>query len=112
VGGRAPGAAQGAGPARADRAGRREAEQAERQYDLDKAAELRLGPLPDLQRRLEAEEERLAASKGGARLLREVVTADEIASIVSRWTGTRSAACKRGSGKRCSASTRSCTSGS
>ena len=66
---------------------RREAEQAERQYDLDKAAELRLGRLPDLQRRLEAEEERLAARQGGTRLLREVVTADEIAAIVSRWTG-------------------------
>ncbi|HET6186068.1 MAG TPA: ATP-dependent chaperone ClpB [Trebonia sp.] len=66
---------------------RREAEQAERQYDLDKAAELRLGRLPELQRRLEAEEERLAARQGGARLLREIVTADEIAAIVSRWTG-------------------------
>jgi ATP-dependent Clp protease ATP-binding subunit ClpB len=54
---------------------RREAEQAERQYDLDKAAELRLGRLPELQRRLEAEEERLAARQGGARLLREIVTA-------------------------------------
>jgi len=65
---------------------RQEAEQAERDYDLNKAAELRLGRLPDLQRRLQTEEERLAAS-GGTRLLREVVTADEIASIVARWTG-------------------------
>src|SRR6201992_4279916 len=65
---------------------RQEAEQAERDYDLNQAAELRLGRLPDLQRRLQAEEERLAAS-GGTRLLREVVTADEIASIVARWTG-------------------------
>jgi ATP-dependent Clp protease ATP-binding subunit ClpB len=66
---------------------RRDAEQAEREYDLTKAAELRLGKLPELQRRLEAEEERLAAKQGGARLLRETVTSDEIASIVSRWTG-------------------------
>jgi len=66
---------------------RRDAEQAEREYDLTKAAELRLGKLPELQRRLEAEEERLAAKQGGARLLRETVTTDEIASIVSRWTG-------------------------
>jgi ATP-dependent Clp protease ATP-binding subunit ClpB len=66
---------------------RRDAEQAERDYDLTKAAELRLGRLPELQRRLEAEEERLAAKQGGARLLRETVTSDEIAVIVSRWTG-------------------------
>ena len=66
---------------------RREAEQAERNYDLDQAAELRLGKIPDTERRLEAEEQRLAAKQGGARLLREIVTSDEIAAIVSRWTG-------------------------
>jgi ATP-dependent Clp protease ATP-binding subunit ClpB len=65
---------------------RREAEQAEREYNLTEAAELRLGRLPELQRRAEAEEERLAAKQGGARLLRETVTSDEIAMIVSRWT--------------------------
>jgi ATP-dependent Clp protease ATP-binding subunit ClpB len=64
---------------------RQEAEQAERGYDLDRAAELRLGKLPELGRRLRAEEERLAAR--GQRLLREVVTEEEIAQIVSRWTG-------------------------
>jgi ATP-dependent Clp protease ATP-binding subunit ClpB len=66
---------------------RQEAEQAERGYDLNKAAELRLGRLPELQRRLEAEEENLAGRQGGQRLLREVVTDDEIAAIVARWTG-------------------------
>src|SRR6202044_2248917 len=66
---------------------RRDAEQAERDYDLTKTAELRLGRLPELQRRVEAEEERLAAKQGGARLLRETVTIEEIAMIVSRWTG-------------------------
>ena len=66
---------------------RQDADQAERNYDLNQAAELRLGRLPELQRRLEAEEERLAARQGGQRLLREVVTEDEIAAIVSRWTG-------------------------
>jgi ATP-dependent Clp protease ATP-binding subunit ClpB len=66
---------------------RRDAEQAERDYDLTKAAELRLGELPELQRRLEAEEQRLAAKQGGTRLLRETVTSDEIAAMVSRWTG-------------------------
>ena len=66
---------------------RLEAEQAERDYDLNRAAELRHGRLPDLERRLQAEEQRLAAKRGGKRLLREVVTEAEIASIVSRWTG-------------------------
>ncbi len=66
---------------------RQEAEQAERGYDLNKAAELRLGKLPELQRRLEAEEESLSGRQGGQRLLREVVTDDEIAAIVAQWTG-------------------------
>jgi ATP-dependent Clp protease ATP-binding subunit ClpB len=66
---------------------RLEAEQAERNYDLNRAAELRHGRLPELERRLEAEEQRLTAKQGGKRLLREVVTEAEIASIVSRWTG-------------------------
>ncbi|RZU51160.1 ATP-dependent Clp protease ATP-binding subunit ClpB [Krasilnikovia cinnamomea] len=66
---------------------RLEAEQAERNYELNRAAELRHGRLPELERRLQAEEQRLAAKQGGKRLLREVVTEAEIASIVSRWTG-------------------------
>jgi ATP-dependent Clp protease ATP-binding subunit ClpB len=66
---------------------RLEAEQAERNYDLNRAAELRHGQLPELERRLQAEEAQLAAKQGGSRLLREVVTEEEIASIVSRWTG-------------------------
>ncbi|HTJ39428.1 MAG TPA: ATP-dependent chaperone ClpB [Dactylosporangium sp.] len=66
---------------------RREADLAERQYDLDRAAQLRLGRLPELERRLHAEEDRLADKQSGHRLLREVVTADEIAGIVARWTG-------------------------
>jgi ATP-dependent Clp protease ATP-binding subunit ClpB len=66
---------------------RQEAERAEREYDLNRAAELRLGKLPELERRLAAEEEQLAARQGGQRLLREVVTEEEIAQIVSRWTG-------------------------
>ncbi|OLB78692.1 MAG: ATP-dependent chaperone ClpB [Actinobacteria bacterium 13_2_20CM_2_71_6] len=66
---------------------RHEAEEAERRYDLNRAAELRHGQLPDLERRLQAEEQRLSDKQGGRRLLREVVTEDEIAGIVSRWTG-------------------------
>jgi len=66
---------------------RQEAEKAEQQYDLNRAAELRHGTLPELQRRLHAEEEILARKQGGQKLLREEVTEEEIASIVSRWTG-------------------------
>ncbi|WP_446697426.1 ATP-dependent chaperone ClpB [Streptosporangium vulgare] len=66
---------------------RAEAERAERDYDLNRAAELRHGRLPELLRRLEAEEERLSAKQGTSRLLREVVTDEEISMIVSRWTG-------------------------
>ncbi|WP_413229152.1 ATP-dependent chaperone ClpB [Actinomadura citrea] len=64
-----------------------EAARAERDYDLNRAAELRHGRLPELERRLRAEEERLAGKQNGGRLLREVVTEEEIAAIVSRWTG-------------------------
>jgi ATP-dependent Clp protease ATP-binding subunit ClpB len=66
---------------------RLQAEEAERRYDLTAAAELRHGQLPELERRLSAAEDQLAAKQGGHRLLREVVTAEEIAAIVSRWTG-------------------------
>jgi ATP-dependent Clp protease ATP-binding subunit ClpB len=64
---------------------RQEADQAERHYDLNLAAELRLGKIPELERRLLAEEETLAEK--GEHLLREVVTEEEIGQIVSRWTG-------------------------
>ncbi|MCW2735742.1 ATP-dependent chaperone ClpB [Nocardioides sp.] len=66
---------------------RLESERAEREYDLNRAASLRHGKLPEISRRLEAAESRLAGKQGGRRLLREVVTADEIADVVSRWTG-------------------------
>jgi ATP-dependent Clp protease ATP-binding subunit ClpB len=66
---------------------RHEADMAERSYDLNRAAELRYGQLAELERRLAAEEEQLAARQGKSRLLREVVTENEIAAIVSRWTG-------------------------
>ena len=60
-------------------------EQAERSYDLNKVAELRYGKLPSLQKELE-EEEKKESDKENV-LLRNKVTADEIADIVSRWTG-------------------------
>ncbi|GAA0274147.1 ATP-dependent chaperone ClpB [Actinomadura nitritigenes] len=66
---------------------RQEADQAERDYDLNRAAELRHGRLPELERRLRAEEEQQTSKQNGGRLLREVVTEEEIAAIVSRWTG-------------------------
>ncbi|WP_034087147.1 ATP-dependent chaperone ClpB [Streptacidiphilus albus] len=66
---------------------RQDAEEAERAYDLNRAAQLRYGTVSDLERRLAAEEERLAVKQGETRLLREVVTAEEIADIVSAWTG-------------------------
>jgi ATP-dependent Clp protease ATP-binding subunit ClpB len=66
---------------------RREIEEAERTYDLNRAAELRHARLPELERRLEAEEERLNEKRGETRLLREEVTEDEIAEVVARWTG-------------------------
>jgi ATPases with chaperone activity, ATP-binding subunit len=66
---------------------RREIEHAEREYDLNRAAELKHGRLPELERRLRGEEERLGEKQGSKKLLREEVTEDEIADIVSRWTG-------------------------
>jgi ATP-dependent Clp protease ATP-binding subunit ClpB len=66
---------------------RRETEAAERAYDLDRAAELRYGRLAELERRLAAEEQQLAAKQGRQQLLREVVTEEEIAEIVATWTG-------------------------
>jgi ATP-dependent Clp protease ATP-binding subunit ClpB len=66
---------------------RRDIEDAERTYDLNSAAELRHSRLPELERRLRGEEERLEQKQGGTRLLREEVTEDEIAEVVARWTG-------------------------
>jgi ATP-dependent Clp protease ATP-binding subunit ClpB len=66
---------------------RREIEEAERGYDLNRAAELRHGRLPELEARLRGEEERLESKQGATRLLREEVTDDEIAEVVARWTG-------------------------
>ncbi len=66
---------------------RREIEVAERQYDLNRAAELRHGVLPGLMAKLESHEEDGGESDGAGRLLREEVTDNEIAEIVSKWTG-------------------------
>ncbi|WP_105614480.1 ATP-dependent chaperone ClpB [Vallitalea okinawensis] len=62
-------------------------EVAEREYDLNKAAELKYGRLPELQEQLEREEAKLEHSKDEHTLLREKVSEEEIAKIISRWTG-------------------------
>ena len=64
-----------------------EIEQAERQYDLNRAAELRYGRLAALERQLQEEEERLTQEQGQFRLLKEEVDEEDIAEVVSRWTG-------------------------
>ncbi|HBT82771.1 MAG: ATP-dependent chaperone ClpB [Desulfuromonadales bacterium GWD2_61_12] len=66
---------------------RQQIEVAERNYDLNKAAELKHGTLPQLEGELKALEAQTAAAQQGPRLLREEVTEEEIADIVSRWTG-------------------------
>jgi len=66
---------------------RLEQEKAEREHDLNRAAEIKHGQLPEAEKMLSYEEARLAEQQGGDRLLREEVTEDEIAQIVSRWTG-------------------------
>ena len=63
----------------------RDIAQAQQQYDLNKAAELQYGRLPQLQKELEAEEERV--KNQDLSLVRESVSGEEIARIISRWTG-------------------------
>ncbi len=66
---------------------RAEMAQAERRYDLNAAAEIKHGRLPEAEKLLAYEEAKLGDERGEARLLREEVSEDEIAQIVSRWTG-------------------------
>jgi ATP-dependent Clp protease ATP-binding subunit ClpB len=61
--------------------------QAERAYDLNKAAELKYGQLTELERRLNAEQDRASGAPGTTRLLKEEVDEEDIAEVVSRWTG-------------------------
>lgn len=60
---------------------------AEREYDLTQAAVLKYGTLPDLQRQLKEEEEIYSKQGTVQRMIHDTVTEDEIASIVSQWTG-------------------------
>jgi ATP-dependent Clp protease ATP-binding subunit ClpB len=66
---------------------RGEVDQATRRGDLQKAAELRYGRIPELERRLAADQARLAEVQKDAQYLKEEVGAEDIAEIVSRWTG-------------------------
>lgn len=63
----------------------REIQAAQQKYDLNRAAELQYGKLPQLQKKLAEEEERVKSQE--LRLVHENVTEDEIAKIVSKWTG-------------------------
>lgn len=62
-------------------------DQAEREYDLNKAAELRYGKLSQLDKQLQEYEDGLDKPKNGSRLLKEEVDEEDIAEVVSRWTG-------------------------
>jgi ATP-dependent Clp protease ATP-binding subunit ClpB len=67
---------------------RLEAEQATRRGDLQKAAEISYGQIPQLEKQLKEAEQKLASrQEGGARFLKEEVGAEDVAEIVARWTG-------------------------
>ncbi|RLF69025.1 MAG: ATP-dependent chaperone ClpB [Thermoplasmata archaeon] len=66
---------------------KKELEEAELEYDLNRAAEIKHGRIPSLERELRQREEELAKRKGSGSMLREVVTEEEISEIVSKWTG-------------------------
>jgi ATP-dependent Clp protease ATP-binding subunit ClpB len=64
-----------------------EIERAELQYDLNRAAELKYGKLMGLEKKLKEEEDSLSKNQGVARLIKEEVDEQDIAEVVSRWTG-------------------------
>jgi ATP-dependent Clp protease ATP-binding subunit ClpB len=64
-----------------------EIEQAERQYDLNRAAELKYGKLAGLERQLQEESDKFAKQQAQAKLIKEEVDEEDIAEVVSRWTG-------------------------
>jgi ATP-dependent Clp protease ATP-binding subunit ClpB len=64
-----------------------EAERAERDGDLERAAELRYGRFQELERELEVENERLAEVQAGRKMLKEEVDEEDVAEVVSKWTG-------------------------
>ncbi|MDD3114952.1 MAG: Clp protease N-terminal domain-containing protein, partial [Anaerovibrio sp.] len=66
---------------------RSQMEEAERDYDLNRLSELKYGRLPELQKKLTAEEAEIASKSADTQLLKEEVGEEDIARVVSRWTG-------------------------
>jgi ATP-dependent Clp protease ATP-binding subunit ClpB len=66
---------------------RSELEQTQRRGELATASEIQYGRIPELQRRLETEQKALATDKPGGPMLKEEVTAEDVATVVSAWTG-------------------------
>lgn len=64
-----------------------EANEAERNADYSKVAELRFGTIPSIQEKLKEEQEKLQKLQGDSPMLKEEVTAEDIAEVVARWTG-------------------------
>ncbi len=77
-----------------------EIDKAERQYDLNRVAELKYGTLAQLQKDLAAEEARLTAGSGAPRLMKEEVDEEDIADVVSRWTGVPVSKLMEGEGQK------------
>ena len=66
---------------------KKELEDAELNYDLNRAAEIRHGKIPQMEKELKSLEKELSERKGETQMLREVVTEEEISEIISKWTG-------------------------
>jgi ATP-dependent Clp protease ATP-binding subunit ClpB len=64
-----------------------EIEQAQRQYDLNRAAELKYGKLAQLERQLQEESDKFAKQQAASKLIKEEVDEEDVAEVVSRWTG-------------------------
>jgi ATP-dependent Clp protease ATP-binding subunit ClpB len=66
---------------------RQEAQQAERNYDLQKAAEINYGKIPQVEQELKKKQKKLAEIQQNSKLLKEEVTEEDVARVVARWTG-------------------------
>jgi ATP-dependent Clp protease ATP-binding subunit ClpB len=66
---------------------REEAAQAERQYDLEKAAEIKYGKIPELEKKIKDAQKKLTEVQKDQQILKEEVSEEDIAKIVARWTG-------------------------
>ena len=64
-----------------------EADIAERKTDLQKAAEIRYGKIPDLEKRIKEQQKKLAEAQKNRKILKEEVTIEDVAQVISRWTG-------------------------